>query len=177
MNLELHKEFYFFEWQRRDQLQQATGLPVAILTVLIGGLFLLVQGFNFDGTHVVQAFVVLVICSVVAVIWSSVFLAMSLQSFWYAQVPRPERLQAYWDELSEYHSSVGNPDSEVTSEFDETLKRRLAEATSKNRTNNIKVAEHLHKSLSGIVVALFFVALSTVPYLWQLIVSPTNGGL
>ena len=59
LNLGLHKELYLFEWTRKEQLESSANLPVALLTVLAGGVLFLVQTFPYAGNLSTTVFSVL----------------------------------------------------------------------------------------------------------------------
>lgn len=165
LNLSLHKELYFSEWERKEKLASSANLPVALLTVLAGGVVFLIQTFPYAGNLAMVLFVVLAGSSAASQMAGIYFLVRSLYGYWYEQIPSPEKLQAYFVELKQYHESLGNTAEQAQQDFDEYLQARLAEATAANRANNTRTAGALHKATGSIVFALIFAGLSFVPYL------------
>ena len=165
LNLDLHKELYFFEWNRKEQLASAANLPVALLTVLAGGVLFLVQSFPYSADLATALFITLAAGSAASQVCGVYFLIRSLYGYWYEQIPAPDKLQGYFEELAQYHESVRSEDDEIQRDFDSYLQQRLAEATVANRENNTRTAGALHKATGSIVFALVFAGLSFVPYL------------
>jgi len=167
MNLELHKELYFFEWSRKEQLAAAANLPVALQTILAGGLFYLLQSFPFRFDFTSAAFVALGVGNLASQVAGVVFVVRSLQDYWYQQVPPSDRLQMYYEDLKEWHEALGRSAEQCQRDFDEYLQSRLAEATAANLANNTRTAGALYNGRRAIVFALVFAGLSLGPYFWQ----------
>ena len=164
MNLGLHKELYLFEWTRKEQLESSANLPVALLTVLAGGVLFLVQTFPYAGNLSTTVFCVLATGSGVFQIAGIYFLIRSLHGNWYEQIPSSDKLQAYFEELEGYHEALSGTGELAQKDFDNYLQARLAEATVANRTNNTRTAGALHKATHSIIFALVFAGLSFIPY-------------
>lgn len=167
MNLDLHKEFYFFEWGRKEQLAGAANLPVALLSVLAGGLFYLLQSFPYACDIASAVFVALAAGSLTAQVAGITYVIRALHDYWYQQAPASEKLQAYFDDLKGWHQALGNPPEEAQRDFDKFLQDRLAEATTANIANNASTAGALYSSRRSIVFALVLSGLSLAPYFWQ----------
>jgi hypothetical protein len=164
LNLSLHKELYFFEWQRKEKLESSANLPVALLTALAGGTLFLFRTFTYSGNLSTVLFLVLAGGGVASLVTGMYFLVRSLYGFWYEQIPSPDKLQAYFEELLQYHASTNGSDESAQRDFDEYLQTRLAEATAVNRSNNTRTAGALHKASGSIVFALIFAGISFLPY-------------
>lgn len=165
MNLDLHKELYFFEWNRKEHLASSANLPVVILTVISGGVLFLVRTFPYSANLVTIIFVLLAAATISAQVAAIYFLIRSLHGYWYEQVPSSDKLQTYFNELRGYHQGLGSPPEEAQKDFDEYLQARFAEATVANRGNNTQTAGALHQATGSIIVALIFGAVSFFPYL------------
>ena len=165
MNLDLHKELYFFEWERKEQLAGSANLPVVILTVLAGGVLYLVQAFPYEKGWIGTGFVLLAGASLVAQAFAICYLIRSLHGCWYEQIPSSDKLQSYFQELKKYHAEIKSSEGEVQRDFDDYLQGRLAEATVANRRNNTQTAGALHHATRSIIFALIFAAASFFPFL------------
>ena len=165
MNLKLHKELYFFEWNRKEQLALSANLPVGLLTVIAGGILFLVQSFPYGSDLASIVFLLFASSSTIFLIAGIYFLIRSLHGYWYEQIPPPDRLQAYFDELNQYHAALKHASEEAQQDFDEYLQKRLAEAAAVNRANNTRTAGALHNTTRSIIFAVVFSGLSFVPYL------------
>lgn len=167
MNLSLHKEFYFFEWERKEKLASSANLPVALLTALAGGVLFLFRTFPYDYNLSMILFIVFSSSAAACLVIGVYFLVRSLYGFWYEQIPSPDKLQVYFEELKNYHASINNSPELAQLDFEEYLEARLAEATAANRANNTRTAGALHKANGSIVFALIFAGMSVVPYLTE----------
>lgn len=165
MNLSLHKELYFFEWERKEKLESSANLPVALLTALASGVLLLFRTFPYNSDLSTVLFIALAGCSTASLVVSVFFLVRSLYGFWYEQIPSSDKLQAYFEELKKYHASLNNSPALAQADFDEYLQARLAEATAANRANNTCTAGALHKATGSIVFSLIFAGVSFIPYI------------
>lgn len=167
MNFDLHKELYFFEWTRKEQLAASANLPVAILAALAGGVLILIQRFPYGVDLATIVFVLLSLSSAVAWVAGVRFIVRSLRNDWYEQLPSSDKLQQYYEVLLQHYTALGIPEPKKPThrDFDKYLQLRLAEATTANRTNNTRTAGALYRAIGSIVFALVFAGLSLFPYL------------
>lgn len=165
MKLDLHKDFYFFEWSRKDQLTNNAGLPIAILTVLIGGVFFLCSNFPYRQDWLTYCFIVLAAVVSVAIATSIVFRNRALQGKWYEQIPSPKDLNQYYAELTTYFKRTGRPVEDVEQEFQQFLRERMAEATTRNRENYAATATSLYHAMTAIIAATVFAGLTATLYI------------
>ena len=169
MNLDLHKELYFFEWTRKEQLYSYTNLPVALLTALAGGTLYLIDTFPYSHGLVADSFVLFSVLSISLQVVAIVYVFRSLSGYWYEQIPSPDKLQKYYEDLKQYHAALGNQESDAQKEFNDFLRQRLAEATTANRKNNTRTGQSLERALKCIVFALALAGVSFVPYLGDIL--------
>lgn len=165
LNLSLHKELYFFEWERKERLERSATLPSALISALVGSMLFLLIGFPYNDNILTILFVSAASASAVSLIAGVYFLVNSLFGYWYEQIPSSDKLQKYFEELQNYHNSSDNSAEMAQQDFDEYLQARLAEATATNRSNNIHTGGAIHKSIGSIILAVVFASIAVVPYL------------
>ena len=164
MQLDLLKELYFHEWERKQQLATAASLPVVILTGLGSGSLFLVRTFRYGNDLATVLFVALAAASIAFQAMAIYRVIRSLRGYWYQRLPDTQGLRKHFKTLTEYHAAVGSPSDSARQQFDEELGERLAEATDANRENNRRTAGSLEKATNAIVGAVIFAALSFVPH-------------
>jgi hypothetical protein len=165
VNLELHKELYFFEWTRKEQLASAVNLPQTLLTVIAGGMFYLLQSFPYTLNYASAAFVLLGGLSLFSQLAALTFLFRSVLGYWYEQLPASDKLQEFFEELKQWHTAQGHTLEGCQQDFNEYLQGKLAEATAANLAVNTKVAAYLDKATRSLLFAFIFAGLSLIPYL------------
>ncbi len=163
MNLDLHKELYFFEWGRKEQLSAAANLPVALLTGLAGGMFYLLQSFPYERDAVSVAFGVAGGLSVLSLLAAIGFLFQSVLRYKYQQLPPSDQLQEHFEKLKDWHDQYGT-EADCKQDFEQYLQDRLGEANAANMAANTKVADALVNATRALLFALVFAALSLLPY-------------
>jgi hypothetical protein len=162
MSLQLYKELYIEEWQRRDQLQASAGTPISIVTILGGGLLLM--GKSFDSLRPLlyipfwTAFLAALVCAVVAVYC----IVRSVHGYRYERIPHASELVVHQAVLNEHYTSSGRP-AEADEAFATYLIRKYIVATDRNAVNNINRGDWLHQAHRWLVYALCTAALAGVP--------------
>jgi hypothetical protein len=80
-------------------------------------------------------------------------------------------LVTYYEQVKDYYRSVGSP-FKADEDFEEKLKRAYAEASSKNRENNVSKAAYLYRANMGLVLGSIFLAICAGPYLANELTKP-----
>ena len=106
MKLDLIKEHYFHELSRRDQLESAMSLPVAILATLAGLTAFYVQILPIPVTPWNLLFYLLIGLGVACLGAAFVFLVLSFARFRYREIATTRDWIAYYDQLRQYAASI-----------------------------------------------------------------------
>lgn len=162
MSLQLYKELYTEELQRREQLQSSAGTPISIVTILGGGLLLM--GKSFDSPRpwfsipFWLAFFAALVCAVVA----AYCIVRSMHGYHYERIPHASELAVHQATLIELYTSKGQP-AGADEAFTTYLIRKYIVATDRNAVNNVNRGDWLYQAHRWLVYALCTTALAGVP--------------
>jgi hypothetical protein len=171
MKLELLKELYFFELNRKQQIEASLTLPVAVLTGLGGVLFTFARSFGYAYNKKTTVFVVALIGCTISLVWVFWFLIRATARFTYEVIPSSLELLTFWEESSAYYRTV-RTDFKAEVDFESKLKSAYARAGTKNMHNNISKAGYLYKAYMGLVAAALFIGIATIPYFANEVAKP-----
>ena len=172
MNLELLREQYSFELSRKQQLESSLTLPVVVLTGLGGVAFSYGKTFSYSRNLQTLLFSVSLLGAILSFICVFYYLVRAAHRFMYEVIPSSLELLSYHEEVKRYYQSVGVP-FQAEIDFESRLKKAYAEASSKNRQNNISKAAYLYRANMGLVVGAVFLALCAGPYLANELAKPS----
>jgi hypothetical protein len=160
MDLTFAQNQYELEWQRRDQLQSASGVPIGILTLLGSALVYLLKEFETPTLLLSGFFWTMALLATLAY---GIAVYMSVRSYYgylYQRIPLPSQLQAHQAELLAYHRKSGGREGDAQRDFEDFLCQRYIDATDRNAANNINRGAYLHNANSAVAVCLVFTLFS-----------------
>jgi hypothetical protein len=165
LDLDFLKAEYDAEWQRRDQLQAAASIPLAVLTVLGSAIVYLLQAFDSESAWLVAAFWISVTVAGAAYGVAVYMLVRSYFGYMYRRIPLPSQLVAYESAIREYLAAGGKASGlALRADLNDHLSRAYVAATDRNAVNNINRGHYLHKANAASVVALVFAVLAAAPF-------------
>ena len=164
MDLELLREQYAFELSRKQQLESSLTFPVAVLTALGGVAFSYGKSFAYARNLNTVLFSAGLLGAVLSFTTVFYYLVKATHRFMYEVIPSALELLSYSNQVKEYYQIAGTP-FEADIQFESRLKGAYADASSKNRQNNISKAAYLYRANMGLVAGAIFLALCAVPYL------------
>ena len=165
MDVEFYKGQYDSEWQRRDQLQSASSLPVAVLTLLGSSAIVMADRFEAVDRFSSALFWIALGVAIVCGISGIYVLAKSYYGYMYRRIPLPSLLQEYERELRKYYSAEASAsEAAIQKEVNDHLVNAYVDAGDRNAVNNANRGEYLHNANTVIIVALAFVAVAAVPF-------------
>lgn len=171
MDLELLKEFYFFELERKQQLESSLVFPVAVLTALGGVVFSLAGSFRYGHNLKTYVFVPTLAGAIISVLWVVYYLVRATHRFTYELVPSASVLLSFYEDSTAYYRSIG-AEFKADQDFEAEMKNAFARATSKNHLNNISKAGFLYRAHMGLVAVAIFSGLSGIAYFADAITRP-----
>jgi len=166
-DLEFYKELYFYELERRKELNEAVNVPIGILTAIVGvHIFIYTQDIDKG-----FLFISMLVCSyitLIAVVISIFFLLVSFSNFF-----KPygyHTLTGGKEYLDHLNKELKTKDeTEVRKTFEKDLIKELANNSSENLKINIKRSEALANSKVGISTAVVFTAFFSLFFITSLI--------
>ena len=159
------REHYFFELKRKADLESALGLPVAVLSGLVGVVAFYADRWSLGlpATLLDWTFTVLAVAGGFSLLVGFAYIARSLARYNYEVVGDAQEYLSYRDELKWYYASSGSR-GDWQAEYEAALCQRYAQAIDLNSTLNIRKAAFIYRarlSLAGAGIAL---ALAAVPH-------------
>ncbi|HET6232391.1 MAG TPA: hypothetical protein VFE05_20115 [Longimicrobiaceae bacterium] len=170
---EFYEKLYETEWVRRDQIQGSASAPLGVLTLLGGGLLVLVQHFDHAPRQLAVVFWPVFAVAVAAFVLSGWSFVRSVHGYTYRQIPLPSVLSAYFDGLKAHHESAGTPGL-ASAEFEKFLKERYIEAADRNAVNNVNRGEYLYKATRALIFSLVAAAIASIPVAIQVSTAPAR---
>lgn len=155
-NIELYKEFYFFEINRKHELNNAVNIPILILSTIVSiHFYLFNQAMDCCTLYVGK---LISIVTAFGIIYSIYYLISSFSNFFNNHTYR---------EIAEmktvYDYEIKNKDNK--NEFENYLKEEFANCASHNFKINKKRTENIAKSKKGLFVCLISTFLFSIIYI------------
>jgi hypothetical protein len=164
MDPKIYKDHYEFEWNHRSYLTSALNIPIAVATVLGSAEVVLLQKFPFYQDITTYIFVFLWVCSICFLISALIFLFKAIHGYTYQRIPTPSMLKSHYEELKAWWERNGGTEKDAEKDHDDFFYKRMEEAIEKNATNNKNKSAYIAKSNRSLILALIFLAVSSVPY-------------
>lgn len=171
MKLDLLKELYFFELNRKQQLESSLVLPVAVLTGLGGAVFSFAKSFRYGSNMKTYVFVAALLGATVSLMWVVFYLIRMTHRFTYEILPSSSELLSFYESNRDYYRTVG-AEFKADEDFDRELRRAYAKANTKNSQNNVSKAGFLYRAQMGLVSGALFLGVSAIPYFVDEIAKP-----
>ncbi len=164
MKLDLIKEHYFHEQDRRLALDSATGFPATLLAMLGGLTAYYVQLFPIPRTPWNAFFFICIGFGVLFLIAAFASVVLSFARYRYFDLATMRDWLDHHQQLKECADIVAG-DIDVDAEFEESLKVRYAEAVDRNSAGNIQRMAYLYRAKVFVALAALSLSLCAFPYL------------
>ncbi len=162
---EFYKELYFFELDRRDRLNSAVALPVAVLTLIVGAIVYYLDNFPASDTLAGIIFLVLLGAVMASTSLAIFHLIRGRYNYEYYHLPRTSDIDEYRFDLKKCYEEAGEG---ISGEFEEAfldfLIGEFVLAGHVNAGNNKTKSGELHKSINFIIGALVSLVLRAFPF-------------
>ena len=164
MDFEFLKDRYDFELQRKEQLNAALTLPVAVLSGLGGAIVAMARSFTYRDELVTRAFLIALGLDLSAFLVCLVFLGLAYHRQHYRYLERLASLERWKQGYAEMLGRWGFPSYNVNTLLKEYLRGRIIEAADRNTENNDKRSIDLSRARASLFAVLFFTAAAGIPY-------------
>jgi hypothetical protein len=164
-----YKEHYFLEATRKNDLTNALSLPLAILSLLIGGLAVVARKIHvpLDPLAILQ--LTLMALAVVFILLTVYFFIRSYYNYEYGYVPTPLEIKTYQEKLIAYYISLGvAPDAANQKSKVDVLAHidaEYAKHADLNAKNNNRKSSFIHNANSSLIVAVILTLAVAATYL------------
>jgi len=167
MDINLFKELYVFELNRRDKLADTMNSLITDLAILGGFLGYLVENHPFSAT---AASILFVLLSAPALVFYGIAACNAIRYYHlagqYQAIATSIDLRSYYDVLVDFYRKNPNVAGTPDSAFENYLNTRYAEATDKNAVLNDYRGECQRKAFAALTYVLVLASLSAIPHLY-----------
>lgn len=161
-SLELAKEHYFFEQQRKQELESAMNLPITVLTILTGAVALLLQEAYLPPRPLTSILVILLAIAIIGIVAGFAFTIKTFWRYYYSEVRFAEQLN-HRESLKAYFTATGKPEV-ADAEFERDLAQRYGEAIGQNARVNQTRALWLYRAKFALSISATAVLLGAIPF-------------
>jgi len=163
LDFDFLKELYFHELDRRDRLDQAPTLRVAVLA-LGAGLFTYYLDLYALGDDILGGIFLFAGCgAIVSGLLTIIWIIRSYLGYTYSFLPYASQLEKYWRDLQRYRREYQLEEDASRLLFQEALEERLVEAVTHNSFNNNSRSELLYGASRFLAAFVVFALLAGLP--------------
>lgn len=162
--LDFYLQIYYAELTRKDTVNQTIALPVAVLTLLFGGIMLFLKNMPdppFRGIAVV--FLLMGTAAVCCMIAALYFYVRAWWKHAYAYLPLPEKLEQHRKVLEDYCTRVNSSET-PQSAFLKYLIEITVQCATYNRSANIRKVRYAFLGTGFMVAAIALMVASMLPF-------------
>ncbi|WP_394758836.1 hypothetical protein [Flavobacterium sp.] len=167
-NIELYKEFYFREIDRRYELDNSINIPILIISGIVS-IHVFLYSQEIPSSILLASKILTFLCFGFG-IFSFYYLLKSFSNFFrnhtYRELASMNSFLKYENSLLEKHETIT-----AKKEFDDYLKKEFAECNEHNYKINIGRMENLAKAKSGIFYSLSLTLFSAITYIISIIIT------
>ncbi len=167
-SLELYKDWYYKELERKDSIDNALNIPFGLVSALLAVCFYLLTNYDYSLQGIFRAaFILLVSGSIITIGIAIYFLLQSYHDFHkgypYKFLPHATVIDKYYNDLIQYCKDNGKPLQEADVDFENYLTDIFREAVANDSFQNHRKTASLHwgkrflfYSVVGLVLTSFF---------------------
>ncbi len=160
---QLYEQHYFFEVERRDQLDGKVALPLGVLTVLAGGWLAMLSAINTAASSIItHSLAVGLAISAASGLVTAVMLALAYFNYEYIYVSSMKELDEHREKLIAHFGANGIAAAEK--DFLKVMLTKYANAQHRNARNNDLKSRWLYRSTGALLVTTGLIGLTAVPF-------------
>lgn len=163
MKLDLAKELYFRELDRRAQLDSAPTFNVVVLTLLTALFSYYASAYENRGLSSSLIFLGCLSGATVCSVGAIVYILRSYVGFVWSYLPYPRTLLEHHQALKAYHAEHGLDSGTPDDVFEDFLRERLVSAATENAANNNARSELQYAARRFIVVSVILAIVAGLP--------------
>lgn len=179
MNLtEIYSQHYFHELERKDNLNNSLTIPIGVVSVIFGALIIVIKEIEITYTLFEYAQIACIVLTLIASAFACVYICKSLLRFTYWMLPNSKVIEEYNIKLNEYYLILGKlPNEALQIANSETISYATdlyIKYSNDNAKNNDKKSALIFKANSALIIAVIFLAASSIPYLIKTLKNPNT---
>ena len=159
---QLLEKMYFYELERKQQLEKSTSLPTGVIVACFGLLGYFFTNYRFGGAQYYLASVIeyaFLICSLFSLLLlctTTYWCSRTITGSAYEYLPGAETLRVYRQELVNWHKHyrTRTPLKAAATEFQDYLTASLARCSQKNWQTNLVRSEELFRTKRFTVISI-----------------------
>lgn len=176
----LFKEMYYLEAERKDRLYANLSIPIAIFTLIFGVIIYYLRNLtNLKCDTLTILFLYFFAVASLLVIFAIYFFIGSFFYYGYKFFPLPSKITAYHRDLKKYYKGQYFKNYEQK-EIENLIKIKLnsfivetyKECLERNIVNNQIRSGLLHRTLKVLIMIIFFLFLSSIPFYIKYYLNP-----
>lgn len=175
---ELYQTHYFYETDRRDQINNSLTIPLGVIS-LVSGAFLVIAkeiDYPFNTSETIQLHLLGI--TAVTLILAAIFMGRAYWGYGYAHMPRAEEIRQYCESLKIHYISqnytVDDANKLADEETLEYVDSQYSVNAERNAENNDIKSANLFKANGFTMASVVFLVISAVPYVINSIEEPSE---
>ena len=178
-NFELYKELYHKENDRRNEVQDALNIPIAIVSALITAIYFLLTNFDYEVSVIVNYIFYLFSIVTVGCILSSIFYLVKAFSnltkgYEYSGLSYPKELYNWNIELENYYKTYFDNVSLAEQEFKKHIIEKLVTHTDHNMYVNDEKYGYIYNSKKYLIFCLISILTTLFPFGYNYVLKKDN---
>lgn len=173
---ELYQQHYFHEIDRKDKINNATAIPLGIISIIIGGVVVVASDLDHPFDFMEKAQILFLSFAATAIFAAIYFLARCYWGYRYYYLPTTSNIKLYHDDLLSYYKTQGMKDARASAlaekEIHEYIENEYTKNTSRNTQNNDLKQSRLFKANGLTISSVLFLALASAPYIYSQAIEP-----
>lgn len=170
-----YKKQYEIESARRQVMTSAVAMPVAIISLVLGGLAVVARSVQLPLTGSAWLQVVCIAVAACLVLASAYYAARSFYGYEYGHIPTAGEIKSYYESLAAFYEitqSSANAKTVAEKETLEHLDNVTAELASLNSKNNDSKSFFLHRANGTGLLAVVALTIASGPYIVDSMFAP-----
>jgi hypothetical protein len=171
--IELLKEWFYKEEERKGALNDSLNIPIGILTGILAGIYFLVSKYNYcSGSKILKIiFIILIVASILYWLASIIYLLLSYNNLYkgykYKSFPNARFIQKEYQTLKPYYKKYKKDlKKNITLDklVEDNIEEILIQCIDNNVFNNDRKSAYLHSSKIQILNCILLLFISSVMF-------------
>lgn len=166
--LEIYKELYFHDFERRDEINNSTTIIFGALPIIFAAGIALAKEIDAPFDNYELWTLCLLGLTLIPLLAAFFYLTKAYIGYGYSYIPYAQDLRDYENSLKTYYESIGLNTQDVKEkteeEINEYLSNKYSEYSKINQTNNERKLGMRYKGVNSIVVSTVLLIASGIPY-------------
>jgi len=170
--LELHKERYLFETDRKNRLLERIGIHLTMTTMILGIIgFMLLNLYIFRFCKLDMVFYLFLLITIIFFIGIIVYSIKSFFSYEYFYLPGSIEINKHLIKLDDHYNNPYFDEKDKTSmlrkDIDQLFADYYCKAAEANMRNNEKRSACIHKATKSLICALIALTIALALFFWK----------